>query len=127
LTTPQARAAALADVAASYEERLEEERAANAALQARLKEALDRSTRMRQHAERERRGLQAQVEKLKAGAEAAARESEARESEAAAVREAQAAEWEARVEAERTARVGRPEREGRGRGAGGGPCGSRQH
>ena len=54
----QARVAAVAELVQDYEQRLVEERAASAALAQRLKEALDRSAKMRTHTERERRALQ---------------------------------------------------------------------
>ncbi|KAI8470550.1 MAG: hypothetical protein J3K34DRAFT_469070 [Monoraphidium minutum] len=113
----EARAAAVAELCASYEQRLDEERAASSAQGARLKEALDRSAKMRAHADRERRGLQAQarggrcaraawctVEKLQAAADAAAAAAEARGAEAEAARAREAGEWEARLAAERQAR-----------------------
>lgn len=54
----QARATAVSELVQGYEERLEEERASGAALAQRLKEALDRSAKMRSHAERDRRAMQ---------------------------------------------------------------------
>jgi hypothetical protein len=108
LPDPQARAAAVAELCQGYEARLDDERRANAALSARLKEALDRSAKMRGHAEKERRALQLQVEKLQAAADAGARAAEARAAEWENQRSREAAEWEARVEAEREARVSWP-------------------
>jgi hypothetical protein len=96
----------VSELCQGYEERLDAERRASAALAQRLKEALDRSAKMRAHAERERRGLQAQVERLQAAADDAARDAEARPEEARAEREREAEEWEARLQEERDARVG---------------------